>query len=221
MSRPGPPRWFAPSSIPPILLLTVVTSFAFNHALLTTQRKQHVRDHRIRTALLHDTIDYNARLLLHLTPPSPGAVRLSWFGASSSKEVVTEKEKEEEWIADDRAALLRRWKAVGVDPTAHGLMSSDPRSDSTSDPAREERSASPSKVGPRDVTWSEIFLGNRESRSTLTQRWQKVTAGIRDSFTQLNPSSTRTPANDAKQQDDDEELQHLSQLWSEFSKQSS
>ncbi|CDU22277.1 uncharacterized protein SPSC_00907 [Sporisorium scitamineum] len=209
MSRPGPPRWFAPSSIPPILLLTVVTSFAFNHVLITTQRKQDLRDHRIRTSLLQHTIDYNTRLLLHLTPPSSTS---SWLASTKSHSPV-----EEEWIADDREALLRRWKAIGLDPLAQGLLSSTSRESSR---IQEEDREQVRRVGPRDVTWSEIFLGNKESRSTLTQRWQKVTAGIKDSFNQLNPSSSKV-LDDHLKAEQEEELQQLSQLWSEFSKQSS
>ncbi|SJX64829.1 uncharacterized protein SRS1_15258 [Sporisorium reilianum f. sp. reilianum] len=210
MSRPGPPRWFAPSSIPPILLLTVVTSFAFNHALISTQRKQDLRDHRIRTTLLHDTIDYNARLLLHLSPPSTSTS--SWFTASTRAPVT----EEAEWIAEEREALLRRWKAVGLDPVSRGLMS---RLSGGASAVEEESGEEARKVGPRDVTWSEIFLGSKESRSTLTQRWHKVTAGIKDSFSQLNLSSSKTPEAHSKE-GDEEELQQLSQLWSEFSKSS-
>ncbi|TKY88693.1 hypothetical protein EX895_002324 [Sporisorium graminicola] len=213
MSRPVPPRWFAPSSIPPILLLTVVTSFAFNHALITTQRKQDLRDHRIRTALLQDTIDYNTRLLLHLAPPSP---KSSLFSSASRKQVAKEVGHEQEWIADEREALLRRWKALGLDPMP--FLSSSSAAPATT--TQEELTTQPRKVGPSDVTWSEIFLGNKETRSTLKQRWQKVTAGIKDSFGQLSLSSNK-PSQDQSKDEEDEELQQLSQLWSEFSKQSS
>lgn len=198
------PRWFAPSSIPPILLLTVVTSFAFNHALISTQRAQDVRTHRIRTTLLHDTIDYNARLLHLLNPPTSSAPR------ARGKEQA-------EWIAEERESLIRRWRALGLDPVHEKLLSPNPN-------ATEEQAGTKSvfsqtrAVGPKEITWSEIFLGSKEKRSSLTERWQKVTAGISDSFTQLNPNTSRSQTNTSAEEE--KELEELSRLWSSLSKQS-
>lgn len=210
MSRPGA-RWFAPSAIPPILLLTVVTSFAFNHALLTTQRRHDVRAHRIRTELLRDTIDYNSRLLYQLNPPSTSK---AWFGRSSSSKRV--EETEPEWVQEERQGLLRRWKALGSDPVAQGLLPRDATSAAT------EWIEQGRTVGPKEVTWSEIFLGNRETRSSLADRFRKVTAGIKESFDQLTPKST--PSSREREEEtsaaEEKELAELSRLWSTASKES-
>ncbi|EST09333.1 hypothetical protein PSEUBRA_000926 [Kalmanozyma brasiliensis GHG001] len=210
MSRQGA-RWFAPSAIPPILLLTVVTSFAFNHALITTQRRQDVRTHRIRSELLRDTIDYNSRLLYQLNPPSTSR---TWFGTSSSSKDV--EEKDPEWVQEERLALLRRWKALGSDPVAQGLLPSDGPS-ATTGSIEQSRT-----VGPKEVTWSEIFLGNRETRSSLAERFRKVTAGIKESFDQLTPTSTPSSREKEEQTSaaEEKELAELSQLWSTASKES-
>lgn len=210
------PRWFAPSSIPPILLLTVVTSFAFNHALISTQRKADIRTHRIHTALLQDTIDYNSRLLFHLNPPSGGASSSSWFSwfrrSTASKPPSTN--ETEDWIAEEKAALQRRWKALGLSP--RGLLASSNEQESISQPDL------PSVVvGPKEVSWSEIFLGNRDTRSSLTQRWRKVTAGIKESFNQLNPQSpTSGQVEEQVSIRDEEELEQLSKMWSDLQKSS-
>lgn len=225
-SAPRPP-WFAPSSIPPILLLTFVTSFAFNHALISTRRKQQLRDHRIRTALLQETIEYNTRLLAHIIPPSSRSSR-GWF---SSRSKVTQEEvqkAEEDWVKDEREALVRRWRAVGLDPVQARLIPQDgssSQSESTVVTAESHATGSEGsrrRVGPKEVTWSEIFLGSKEKRSSLTERWQKVTAGIRDSFTQLTPgqepASSRTDQGKTSQEED-KELEELSKLWSQYTKQ--
>ncbi|GAC98048.1 flavin containing amine oxidase [Pseudozyma hubeiensis SY62] len=202
MSAPSRPPWFAPSSVPPILLLTVVTSFAFNHALISTQRKADLLTHRIHTSLLQDTIDYNSRLLYHLNPPSSST---SFFSFKRSPSPILTAEPE--WIQEESESLHRRWKALGLNP--RGILAS---TTPTAEPETQEERPS---VGPKQVSWSEIFLGNRETRSTLTDRWQKVTAGIKDSFSSLNLTSAPHPDTDEQQSiQDQEELQQLSQLWS-------
>ncbi|SPO29650.1 uncharacterized protein UTRI_05472 [Ustilago trichophora] len=227
-SKPRP-RWFAPSSIPPILLLTVVTSFAFNHALISTQRKEDVRAHRIRTSLLQDTIDYNSRLLFHLNPPSSKAG--SWFSSSQPTKV----DVEPEWAAEERETLVRRWRALGLDPIAKGVLSRSPNStpSSSSSSSSSSSGASVGKAetpeliprvnGPKEVTWGEIFLGSKEKRSSLTERWQKVTAGIKDSFTSLNPTqqgNDRVKEEAETSEEEEKELEELAKLWSSYSKQS-
>lgn len=219
-SKPRP-RWFAPSSIPPILLLTVVTSFAFNHALISTQRKEDVRAHRIRTALLQDTIDYNSRLLFHLNPPSSKAG--FWFSSSQPTKV----EVEPEWVAEERETLVRRWRALGLDPIAKGVLSRSPNSTPSSSGASVAKAETaellPRVNGPKEVTWGEIFLGSKEKRSSLTERWQKVTAGIKHSFTSLNPKqegNARVEEEVKTSEEEEKELEELAKLWSSYSKQS-
>ena len=215
MSSPKP-HWFAPSSIPPILLLTVVTSFAFNHAMITTQRKADVRTHRVHTALLDDTIDFNSRVLFYLNPPCGPSTNsfLSRFHPrpSSTKPSVTQ---EPEWIQEQHAALARRWKSLGLNPHEYLASTTTPRQSIS-------YSVIPEVVGPKQVSWSEIFLGDPQTRSSLTQRWHKVTAGIKESFATLNPASTTTSTHAQAQLSDQEhdELQQLSQLWSDLQKSS-
>lgn len=206
-SNPNPrprPRWFAPSSIPPILLLTFVTSFAFNHALISTQRRQDLRSHRIRTALLEETIDYNSRLLFYLNPPNSSR---GWL-FSRSKKTSTQ---EPEWIGEEREALRRRWRSVGVNPMEQGLL---PRGI-----GEREKEGEVGEVGEGkargEVTWGEIFLGSKEKRSSLTERWQKVTSGIRDSFTLQSRSQDGPTA-----EEEEKDLEELSKLWSSLDTQS-
>lgn len=221
------PRWFAPSSIPPILLLTVVTSFAFNHALISTQRKKELSEHRIRTTLLSDTISYNSRLLYHLNPPSKSSrVSLPFRPFSKGKE-KNEDEREgegEEWLKDERESLLRRWKALGLDPVSARLLPPVPRNtragvDGEAKMGKvegeKEQDAEKSRIALKQVTWSEIFLGSKEKRSSLTQRWQKVTAGIKESFTFNNTAPTQTTTTEEEQN----ELEELSKLWSKALKE--
>ncbi|CCF50935.1 hypothetical protein NDA11_003128 [Ustilago hordei] len=219
MSTPRPsPRWFAPSSIPPILLLTAVTSFAFNHALISTQRKQDLRDHRIRVALLTDTIGYNSRLLHHLNPPSKS--NSSWFGTRTPKqrEVVEEEWAKGEWAKEERAVLMRRWRALGTDPVREKLLPQSRQGESVEGAERvlEGGVGEGKRLGPKEVTWSEIFLGSKEKRSSLTERWKKVTAGIKDSFT-LNTNST--PPETRTTEEEEKELEQLSKLWSSATKE--
>lgn len=218
-NRPRP-RWFAPSSIPPILLLTFVTSFAFNHALITTQRKQDASQYRIRTALLQDTIDYNSRLLYQLNPPSSSR---SWHLWPQRIRKSVE-ELEPEWVKEDRESLVRRWRAIGLDPFHQGLIAPDSNLRAEvglevgSEGGKEE---SMRAVGPREVTWGEIFLGSKEKRSSLTERWQKVTRGIKESFSQLNPQSSPSPTADTSTtKQEEKELEELSRLWASASKES-
>ncbi|ETS62311.1 hypothetical protein PaG_03388 [Moesziomyces aphidis] len=189
-------RWFAPSAIPPILLLTFVTSFAFNHALITTERRHQLRTHRIRIALLQDTIAFNTLRLYQLQPPSQSLLARLFKRPHEGVHVD----------ADELDSLVRRWRAVGVNPFDQGLLPASYRPDS--------HSTDELRGGPKEVAWSEILLGSPEKRTSLTQRWQQVTAGIRASFS--HPGSTQHPPDTP---DDDKELEELGRLWSSLSKQ--
>lgn len=189
-------RWFAPSAIPPILLLTFVTSFAFNHALITTERRHQLRTHRIRIALLQDTIAFNTLRLYQLQPASQSLLARLFKRPSEGGQLD----------AEELDSLVRRWRAVGVNPFDQGLLPASyrPHSHSTDE----------ARVGPKEVAWSEILLGSPENRTSLTQRWQQVTAGIRESFS--HPGSTQSHPDSS---DDDKELEELGRLWSSISKQ--
>ncbi|PWZ00046.1 hypothetical protein BCV70DRAFT_200219 [Testicularia cyperi] len=251
----GSKTYFNRRAIGPILLLTAVTSFAFNHALITTERKEELRRHRIQLSLLQDVLDYRTRQLYRLVPPAASSASSSssssslanshtssswsWFTrrhGSGDRDNVTIPEKEngnagklpqgqkyynqegdEEEEEEEKRDLVRRLHSVGLDPIKYGLLpSSSSTSISTSfDPSKPSSStststststwttlsnqASPSTIpdeptptpttkptlGPREITWSEIFFGSKQSRSSLRENWARVATGIRDSFASL------------------------------------
>ncbi len=125
-------------------------------------------------------------------------------------------------MREERRSLMRRWKALGADPVSQGLLPRNTAEMNEGESLPQRPGEQPRKVGPKEVTWSEIFLGSRETRSSLTQRLQKVTAGIKESFTQLTPNSTPSSRGSEEQTAAEEkELEELSRLWSSASKESS
>lgn len=139
--------------------------------------------------VLEDLLDYRTAQLYALRP-SQSSTR--WWSSSSTVSPPSSSEEEQ--------ALIRRLNSIGLDPRMYGFTL----------PALQQ-SADATPQPPREISWSDIFFGNKESRSSITEKWTKVTAGLRKS---LFASSTISPGSHAdSDHQEQEELANLQREW--------
>ncbi|EPQ26677.1 uncharacterized protein PFL1_06903 [Pseudozyma flocculosa PF-1] len=179
----GITRYINPTAIPPLIIFTALSSFAFNNSLLVTARADEER----RTALLHSLLDDIVALrrnqLRSLSSIPLRSQRGIQGGGQRDEDGQRERERERELTAR-LASVHPDVTRFGLVPPASSLLlhPSSQQPGSTATPG-----AAPGPGGMEEITWTQIFFGKRGETS---KRFRDVVDGIRASFTlPSSPSS--------------------------------